>query len=82
MQGPLTGAVLVLELTGSNGALLVPTIVAIIEATIVARRFGAASIYSARIGQLDEAPTGNAAAVAAIYALDEALPPAGRVPGG
>jgi H+/Cl- antiporter ClcA len=74
MQGPLAGAVLVLELTGASGALMVPTLIAIVAATIVSRRVGAASIYSARIGRSDEAPTGNAAAVAAIQALDESLP--------
>ena len=77
MQGPLSGTVLVLELTRHFDALMVPTLVAVIEATILARRLGAASIYSARLapGQpvLDR-PAGNAAAVAALYALDETLP--------
>ena len=77
MQGPLSGTVLVLELTRHFDALMVPTLVAVIEATILARRLGAASIYSARLVQTEtgvERPAGNAAAVAALYALDETLP--------
>ncbi len=50
MQGPLSGVVLVLELTRRTDALMVPTLLAIVLATIVARRFGAPSIYSARLG--------------------------------
>jgi chloride channel protein, CIC family len=50
MQGPLSGVVLVLELTRRTDALMVPTLLAIAEATIVARVLGAPSIYSARIG--------------------------------
>ncbi|HET9074706.1 MAG TPA: chloride channel protein [Solirubrobacteraceae bacterium] len=76
MQGPIAGVVLVLELTGHFQALLVPTIIAVVEATVLSRRFGAASIYSARLGRGDTpalTPTGNAAAVSAIYALDETL---------
>lgn len=77
MQGPLSGTVLVLELTRHFDALMVPTLVAVIEATILARRLGAASIYSARLAPgvpAEVRPTGNAAAVAALYALDETLP--------
>ncbi|MDQ6608038.1 MAG: chloride channel protein, partial [Actinomycetota bacterium] len=48
MQGPLSSVVLVLELTRSTDALMVPTLLAIVGATVVARRFGAHSIYSAR----------------------------------
>ena len=75
MQGPLAGAVLVLELTRNFDALMVPTLIAVVEATVVSRRLGAASIYSARLAATMAPPTGNAAAVAAIYALDETLPP-------
>lgn len=83
MQGPLAGAVLVLELTRNFDALMVPTLVAVIEATILSRRLGAASIYSARVvparvragaGEGERHTPSNAAAIAAIYALDEALP--------
>ena len=49
MQGPLSGVVLVLELTRNFDSLMVPTLVAVIEATVIARRFGAPSIYSARL---------------------------------
>ncbi len=63
MQGPLSGVVLVLELTGHFDVLMAPTLVAVVEATVVARRLGAPSIYSARLradpdtaaGQLDHA---------------------------
>jgi H+/Cl- antiporter ClcA len=77
MQGPLTGVVVMLELTQHFSALTVPTLVAVIEATVLARRLGAASIYSARLASgamLEDAPTGNAAAAASIYALNETLP--------
>jgi H+/Cl- antiporter ClcA len=76
MQGPLSGTVLVLELARHFDALMVPTLLAVTLATIVARRLGGGSIYSARLGAPGEtdpkAPTG--AALATIYALDEALP--------
>ena len=77
MQAPLAGTVLVLELTRHFDALMVPTLVAVIEATVVARRLGAQSIYSARLG--DDPPTtvrapASAAAVATLHALDDALP--------
>jgi H+/Cl- antiporter ClcA len=75
MQGPLSGTVLVLELARHFDALIVPTLLAVAEATIVARRFGALSIYSARVGSEPggvKPPTGSA--MATLYALDEALP--------
>jgi CIC family chloride channel protein len=78
MQGPIAGVVLVLELTRNFDTLMVPTVLAVVEATVLARRLGAASIYSARLASgatLEGGPTANAAAVAAIYALDETLPP-------
>ncbi len=78
MQGPLSGVILVLELTRHFDALMVPTVLAVVEATVVSRRLGAASIYSARLASgatIAASPTANAAAVAAIYALDETLPP-------
>jgi chloride channel protein, CIC family len=77
MQGPLAGAVLVLELTRHFDQLMVPTLLAVVEATIVSRRLGAASIYSARLpsGELMQAiANANLAATAALYALDESLP--------
>jgi chloride channel protein, CIC family len=78
MQGPLSGTVLVLELTRHLAALMVPTLLAVSEATFVARRFGAHSIYSARLGdghvEADASPTASAAAVATLHALDDALP--------
>jgi H+/Cl- antiporter ClcA len=49
MQGPLAAVVLMLELTRHADALLVPVLLAVAEATIVARRLGAPSIYSARL---------------------------------
>jgi CIC family chloride channel protein len=78
MQGPLAGAVLILELTRHFDALMVPTLVAVVEATIVSRRLGAQSIYSARLGDDAEPevnPAAGAAATATLYALDDALPP-------
>lgn len=86
MQGPLAGTVLVLELTRHFDALMVPTLVAVAGATIVARRLGASSIYSARLPSnpvRELAPSASAAASASLLALDEALPPelAEPVPG-
>ncbi len=49
MQGPLSSVVLVLELTRHTDALMVPTLLAVAEATVVARLLGAPSIYSARL---------------------------------
>jgi CIC family chloride channel protein len=49
MQGPLAAVVIMLELTHHADALMVPVLLAVAEATIVARLFGAPSIYSARL---------------------------------
>ena len=78
MQGPLSGVVLVLELTRHFDQLMAPTVLAVVEATVLSRRLGAASIYSARLKSgelLARSPTANAASIATIIALDESLPP-------
>jgi hypothetical protein len=49
MQGPLSAVVLMLELTHTADGLMVPILLAVAEATIVARVLGAPSIYSARL---------------------------------
>ncbi len=49
MQAPLAAVVLILELTRHTDALMVPTLLAIAIATVVGRRLGAPSIYSARL---------------------------------
>jgi H+/Cl- antiporter ClcA len=49
MQGPLAAVVLLLELTHHGDGLMVPVLLAVVEATVVTRLFGAPSIYSARI---------------------------------
>jgi hypothetical protein len=77
MQGPIAGTVLVLELTRHVDALMVPTLIAVAEATVVARRLGSASIYSARLPPYageGVAGIASAAALATINALDDALP--------
>ncbi|HLI60828.1 MAG TPA: chloride channel protein [Solirubrobacteraceae bacterium] len=56
MQGPLSGVVLVLELTRNFDTLMAPTLLAVAEATVIARRLGAPSIYSARLRQAPERP--------------------------
>ncbi len=56
MQGPLSGLVLVLELTRNFDSLMAPTLLAVIEATVIARRLGAQSIYSARLRPDPDAP--------------------------
>jgi H+/Cl- antiporter ClcA len=76
MQGPLSATVLVLELTRRFDALMVPTLLAVTLATIVARRLGAHSIYSARLRSdpAVEVSPPPSSAMATLYALDEALP--------
>ena len=49
MQGPLAACVLMLELTHSDGSLTVPLLLAVAEATVLARLLRVPSIYSARI---------------------------------
>jgi CIC family chloride channel protein len=49
MQGPLTAIVLLLEFTHNSDALMVPILLAVVGATVVARILGAPSIYSARL---------------------------------
>ncbi|HEY5197004.1 MAG TPA: chloride channel protein [Solirubrobacteraceae bacterium] len=49
MQGPLAAVVLLLELAHHADALMVPILIAVVEATVVTRLVGAPSIYSARI---------------------------------
>jgi CIC family chloride channel protein len=49
MQAPLTGLVLILELTGSGYSLMIPMIIATVLATVVARQLDGYSIYSARL---------------------------------
>jgi H+/Cl- antiporter ClcA len=77
MQGPVAGTILVLELARRFDALMVPTLVAVVEATVVARRLGAASIYSARLRPqpgLDIHASADAAAVATLGASEDVLP--------
>jgi len=77
MQGPLAGVVIVLELTRHFGSLMVPTLLAVVGATVMSRRIGAASIYSARIqvgGVEASSPSTAAASEAAIHKLDEPMP--------
>jgi chloride channel protein, CIC family len=83
MQGPLSGVVLVLELTRNFDSLMAPTLVAVIEATVIARRLGAPSIYSARLRPDPDALSARSAGAAAISALDRVgvLPPDDDVPG-
>jgi len=49
MQGPLAAVVLLLELTHHADGLMVPVLLAVVGATVVARLAGAPSIYSARL---------------------------------
>jgi chloride channel protein, CIC family len=49
MQGPLAAVVLLLELTHHADALMVPVLIAVVEATVLARILGTSSIYSARL---------------------------------
>jgi H+/Cl- antiporter ClcA len=74
MQGPLSATVLVLELARHFDALMVPTLLAVALATIVSRRLGGHSIYSARIESGEVEPPASSA-IATLYALDDRLPP-------
>ncbi len=56
MQGPLAAVVLLLELTRHADALMVPILIAVVEATVLARVLGAPSIYSVRLSAGVDAP--------------------------
>jgi chloride channel protein, CIC family len=73
MQGPLAAVVLALELTHGADSLIVPILLAVVEATVIARLLGAPSIYSARLSVPEQAAGGSAGPGA---------PPAERVVGG
>jgi len=51
MQGPLAAVVLALELAHHTDPLMVPLLLAVVGATVVARLLGADSIYSARLSE-------------------------------
>jgi chloride channel protein, CIC family len=71
MQGPLAAVVLILELAHHTDALMVPLLLGVTSATVVSRRLGAPSIYSARLGEKrDERPADDEQAT-------RAAPPAG-----
>ncbi len=77
MQGPLTGAVLALELTNQFGTLMVPMLIAVVEATVLARLMGAHSIYSARVKDGKppvDPPDAYSANPATVGVLDEVPP--------
>ena len=61
MQGPLAAVVLILELAHRSDTLVVPLLLAVAGATVVARILGAPSVYSARLGATSEAakPSGE-----------------------
>jgi H+/Cl- antiporter ClcA len=54
MQGPLAATVMILELAHGSITLMVPVLLAVTGATVVSRVIGAPSIYSARLGEVDE----------------------------
>jgi H+/Cl- antiporter ClcA len=76
MQGPLAGVVLVLELTRNFDTLMAPTLLAVTEATVIARRLGAPSIYSARLRPAPDRTGASALAQEALATLDrpDAIP--------
>jgi H+/Cl- antiporter ClcA len=75
MQGPLSGVVLVLELTRNFDSLMAPTLLAVVEATVIARRLGAPSIYSARLRPDPDHLSSRSAGTAAINTLDRTTGP-------
>ena len=58
MQAPLAAVVLLLELTHRADSLMVPMLLAVAEATVVARVLRAHSIYSARLSGASGTPVG------------------------
>jgi len=54
-QGPLAAIVLLLELTHHGETLVVPILIAVVEATVIARVVGVPSIYSARVSAPERA---------------------------
>src|SRR3984885_13975556 len=70
MQGPLSGVVLMLELTRNFDSLMAPTLLAVAIATVIARRLGAPSIYSARLRPDPDDLSSRSAGTAAINTLD------------
>ncbi len=74
MQGPLAAVVLLLELTRHADALMVPILIAVVEATVLARVVGAPSIYSVRLSAGVDAPD----AASSDAALSEIPPNLGR----
>jgi chloride channel protein, CIC family len=85
MQGPLAAVVLMLELTHHADALMVPILIAVVEATVLARVLGAPSIYSARVSALAEDVHAAAARIGydeldAKTAEDEMLAPSDLLP--
>ncbi len=74
MQGPLAAVVLLLELTHHADTLMVPILIAVVEATVLARVLGAPSIYSARLSALPE----DVHAAAARIGYDAIPPNLGR----
>lgn len=59
MQAPLTGILMILELTNSGIQLIVPMIVSTVLATLVARYIDGYSIYSARLSPAGPDPRGS-----------------------
>jgi chloride channel protein, CIC family len=51
MQAPLAATVMMIELAHHADTLIVPVLLAVTGATVVARQLGAPSIYSARLGE-------------------------------
>lgn len=59
MHGPLAAVVLLLELTHNADGLMVPVLLAVVGASVVARLAGAPSIYSARLTAQPDDPAGE-----------------------
>jgi CIC family chloride channel protein len=78
MQGPLAAVVLLLELTHHADALMVPVLLAVVEATVLARLLGAPSIYSARISAALEADGEPSAGIPVVSERDGATEPIGE----
>jgi chloride channel protein, CIC family len=78
MQAPLAAIVMMVELAHHSDTLVVPLLLAVTGAVVVARRFGAPSIYSARLGEKvresDNRPERDTLALAELEPEDRATP--------
>jgi len=83
MQAPLAAVVLLLELTHKVDGLMVPMLIAVVEATVISRLLRARSIYSARLpGSPPDAPDPSYGDIDASAGGDGSVVPSRGLPPG